>query len=176
MDLSNLVIATTVNGLPALANAGTERFKGLELAGSWYLPRDFIARATYSYHDARFTHFTQEFDGVPTVLDGNRIEMSAHSLASAGVMYVPRRGVFGVASMNFVGSRYLNRRNTALADGFGTLAAGVGYRTSTWEVRFQGRNLTDQRPPVSESELGDGQYYILPSREFGVMFSLRLGG
>ena len=27
-----------------------------------------------------------------------------------------------------------------------------------------GANLRDKRPPISESELGDSQYYLLPGR------------
>jgi hypothetical protein len=30
--------------------------------------------------------------------------------------------------------------------------------------KLDGWNLNDRRPPVSESELGDAQYYLLPAR------------
>jgi outer membrane receptor protein involved in Fe transport len=66
--------------------------------------------------------------------------------------------------LQYVGSRFLNKRNTALADGYTTLALGAGYRFNRWEARVDGRNLTDTRPPVAESELGDAQYYRLPAR------------
>src|SRR5262249_29122684 len=136
MDFTNLVIARTVNGLPSLINAGTQRFKGLELGTSWYLPQSVMLRASYSFHDATFIDFIQEFDpGVPTQLGGKRLELSARHLASAGVTYSPARGVTGFAEMNIVGSRYLNKRNTALADGYAVLAAGVGYRAGAWELR-----------------------------------------
>jgi len=46
------------------------------------------------------------------------------------------------------------------------LSAGLGYRWADWEVRADGRNLSDERDPVAESELGDAQYYLLPSRTF----------
>ena len=102
--------------------------------------------------------------------------MSARQLASTGLVYAPSHGMVAVATFNLVGSRFLNKRNTALADGYTTVAAGLGYRTPTWELRVDGRNLTDQRPPVSESELGDAQYYRLPARRIDVTFSIRLGG
>jgi hypothetical protein len=35
-------------------------------------------------------------------------------------------------------------------------------------VRASGRNLTDRRDPVAESELGDAQYYRLFPRRFDV--------
>ena len=177
MDFANLVIARTVNGLPSLTNAGTERFKGFELGTAWHAPRDITARASYSFHDARFTDFLMEFDpGVPTQLGGKRLEMSARHLASAGVVYAPARGAIALAEMNYVGDRFLNKRNTAPAVGFTTVAIGGGYRTPAWEVRMDGRNLTDERPPVTESELGDAQYYRLPGRRVDLTFSVRFGG
>ena len=112
---------------------------------------------------------------MPTQLGGKQLEMSARHLASAGAIYAPARGVTGFAEMNFVGSRFLNKRNTALADGYAVFAAGVGYRTSAWELRLDGHNLTDERPPVSESELGDAQYYRLPARRVDAMFTVRFG-
>jgi outer membrane receptor protein involved in Fe transport len=42
-----------------------------------------------------------------------------------------------------------------------------------YELRLDGRNLTDQRPPVAESEVGDTQYYRLPSREVRVSARVR---
>jgi len=52
--------------------------------------------------------------------------------------------------------------------GYTEISAGLGWRFRKVELRVDGRNLTDQRPPVSESELGDAQYYILPARRFDV--------
>ncbi len=177
MDFANLVIARTVNGLPSLTNAGTERFKGFELGTAWYLPRNVTARASYSFHDAKFVDFSFEFDpGVPTQLAGRRLEMSARHLASAGLIYSPRSGVTGFAEMNVVGSRFLNKRNTALVDGYAVLSAGIGYRFVGWELRLDGRNLTNERAPVAESELGDAQYYRLPARRVDATVSVRLGG
>src|SRR6266550_1388033 len=59
MDFKNLVTPISVNGLPALINAGKERFKGFESGVSLFLAHDVTAKATYSYHDARFTDFVQ---------------------------------------------------------------------------------------------------------------------
>ena len=117
-----------------------------------------------------------EFDGVPTQLGGKRLEMSARHLMSAGLIYAANPGIVALGEFNFVGSRFLNKRNTAPVDGYMTITAGVGYRTPTWELRVDGRNLTDRHPPVAESELGDAQYYRLPARRIDVTFSVRLGG
>jgi iron complex outermembrane receptor protein len=173
MNFENLVIATNVNGLPALANAGTERFRGFETGASLYLTSKVMARATYSFHNAEFVDSVQLFDGVPTQLAGKRLEMSPRQLAGFGVMYTPVRGVFGGVEVNYTGSRFLDKRNTSVADGFATLGTGVGYRTPRWELRVDGRNLTDRRDPVSESEIGDAQYYLMASRRVDVSFRVR---
>ena len=132
-----------------------------------------MARATYSLHDAEFTDSVQLFGGVPTQLAGKKLEMSPRHLAGFGLIYTPTRGLFGGAEVNYTGSRYLNKRNTALADGFATVGIGVGYRTPRWELRVDGRNLADRRDPVSESEIGDAQYYLMPSRRVDVSFIVR---
>ncbi len=70
--------------------------------------------------------------------------------------------------VGIVGSRFLDRLNTALAPAYVSLAAGVGYREGAWELRAEGRNLTNRRDAVSASEMGDGQYYLLPARRVNV--------
>jgi outer membrane receptor protein involved in Fe transport len=164
MDFRNLVTATVINNQPALINAGKTRFQGVELAGEIRLPRSLVARATYSFHDGKFVDFVQAFDGVPTQLAGKRFEMSARHLASVGFYRVAGRGILLSANANYTGDRYLNKRNTALAARFVTLDAGAGYRVGRFEVRADARNLTNRRDPVSESELGDAQYYRMPAR------------
>jgi iron complex outermembrane recepter protein len=164
MDFENLVTATVVNNLPALINSGKTRFQGIELATDIKLPYALFARATYSFHDGEFVNFVQAFDGVPTQLGGKRIEMSARHLASAGLTLAPELGFIASVSFNYTGDRYLNMRNTALADAFTTIDAGIGYRLDRFELRVDGRNLGDQRDAVSESEFGDAQYYRMPAR------------
>jgi outer membrane receptor protein involved in Fe transport len=163
MMFNNLVMAGQVNGIPVLINAGQERFTGFESMTAFYLPKNFLLRATYSFHDAIFTNFEQDFGNGLQQLAGNRIEMSAQNLFAFGLVYSPVRGFFGNVTVGYVGSRYLNMRNTALADGYATLDVGIGYRTGRWEFLVNGRNLTDNRSPISESELGDAQYYLLPA-------------
>jgi len=173
MDFNNLVLSQVVDGLPGLINAGKERFKGIETAVAFHVAHQVSARATYSFHDAKFRDFETEFDGVPTQLAGKRLEMSARHLFSAGLLHAPEHGILGSVQFNWVGSRYLNKRNTALADAYGTVSAGLGYRADKWEVRLDGRNLNDARDPVSESELGDAQYYRMTARRFDVSVARR---
>jgi len=172
MNFKNLVTPISVGGLPALTNAGTQRFKGFESGVSLFMTKDVMARATYSYHDARFTDYVQDFGGVPTQLAGKRLEMSAHDLAAFGVVYAQERGFLGSVNVYYTGARFLNRRNTAPANGFTTIGLNAGYRTPKWELRVDATNLGDRRDPVTESELGEGQYYLMTSRRVVGAFTL----
>src|SRR5439155_23167649 len=121
MDFSNLVTSTVVGGLPALINAGKTQFQGYELAAEARLPRSLLGRASYSFHDGKFVDFVQDFGGVPTQLAGNRFEMSARHLASAGLTFARDLGLVAHIVANYTGDRYLNKRNTALAPAFTTI-------------------------------------------------------
>ncbi len=171
MDFRNLVTAATVDNTPVLQNAGRERFKGGELELEYVWQPSLRAQFGYSYHDARFRDFVQEFDpGVPTQLAGKRLEMSPHDLANAGFLYAPERGFNVNALFNYVGKRWLNKRNTAPADSYTTWSAGIGYRMAKSELRIDGRNLSNKRAPIAESELGDAQYYLMPARSVEVSY------
>lgn len=166
MDFENLVVPQSVDGLPGLINAGSERFKGFELDTNGRLCADLGWRATYAYHDAKFRDFVKLLDGENDQLAGNRLQLSAKHLASAGLVYSPAHGLFGSLTANYTGSRVLDEQNEILAPSYTTWSAGLGYRAGPWEVRLDGYNLNDSRAPVSQSELGDGQYYLLPARAF----------
>jgi iron complex outermembrane receptor protein len=171
MDFQNLVVATTVNGSPALENAGKERFKGGEAELEYELAPGLRTRFGYSYHDSRFVDFVKEFDpGIPTQLAGKRLEMTPFNLASAGFLFAPKSGFNANATVNYVGDRWLNQRNTAPAKPYTTWSAGIGYRMARGELRLDGQNLTNVRAPIAESELGDAQYYLLPARSFDVSY------
>jgi len=166
MDFENLVTGTTIDGRPALINAGKQRFDGWEIEGRARLFGDLDLTASYAHHDARFRDFVQSFDGVPTQLRGNRLEMSASELTSVGIVYRAEEGLGGFLAVHHIGDRFLTKRNSASTGGFETADAGLSYRSGPWSVRLDGRNLGDARDPVSESELGDAQYYRLPGRSF----------
>jgi iron complex outermembrane receptor protein len=171
MHFENLVTPVSIGGLPALINAGTERFKGFESGISLFLSHDVLARGTYSFHDARFIDFVQDFGGVPTQLAGNRLEMSARHQGAIGVNYAPVRGFIAGVDLYYTGGRFLNKRNTAPADGFATVGVSAGYRMLRWEFRVDARNLGDRRDAVAESELGDSQYYLMTARRVDATFT-----
>lgn len=175
MDFENLVVGATVDGRPTLRNAGEQRFEGLELEGRWAIARDLALQAAYASHSAKFTDFVQEFDGVPTQLRGRTLELSADAIASLGLTWDPPRGLRAWILGSYVGRRFLTKRNTAEDDPYTTLAAGLAFRAARSELRLSGENLTDERPPVAESELGESQYYLLPARTWRATWVWRLG-
>ena len=173
MDFKNLVTATVVGGLPSLQNAGTTRFQGFEMAADARGAHSVMGRVTYSFHDGKFVDFIQAFGSTNTQLAGKRFEMSARNLFTAGLIAAPESGLVGDVIIKYVGDRFLNKRNTALAAPFTTVDIGAGYRRNRWELRLDGRNLGDRRDAVSESELGDAQYYRLTARRVDLTFGVR---
>ncbi|MEZ5064396.1 MAG: TonB-dependent receptor [bacterium] len=173
MDFRNLVVSTVRNGNPALENAGEERFDGFEVDAECAFTSEWHAIATYSWHDATFRDYETTFDGVLTRLDGNHLEMSPTHLASGGVAYVGAI-LHAEAFANYVGKRFLNKRNTAEADAYTTFDASIGAHVGNLDLRVIGHNLGDRRDPVAESELGDAQYYRLPARTVEAAVSLAL--
>jgi iron complex outermembrane receptor protein len=175
MNFHNLVVSQEVDGLPALTNAGNEKFKGAEAEARWNFAEGFSLVGTYAYHDARFANYSQDFDGQQVQLDGNLLEMSPQHLGSVGLMYTPPQGFRAYAIADYVGKRWLDKRNTALATDYTTFDAGVGYAWDRWEVRVDGYNLSDRRDPVSESELGEGSYYRMSARTYWLSASYSFG-
>ena len=171
MDLENLVVPTDVNGLPALENVGEQRFRGVEVEVRGRLVDDLTARLAWSLHDARFRDYVRDFDGVPTQLRGNRQEMTPRDLATLGLLWAPPAGLVAHVDVRYTGDRYLNKRNTALAEGFTSWSAGLGWRASQWELRLDGENLSDRRDPIAESELADASYYRLEGRRVWLTFA-----
>ncbi|MDE2164629.1 MAG: TonB-dependent receptor [Alphaproteobacteria bacterium] len=165
LNFKNLVVATTdALGNPVLQNAGGERLQGIELETRTQLCNSLLLAANVSYHDAKFTHFTVDDNGTPVDVSGRQLTLSPHVLASAGLIYTLAAGLDGSLTANYVGSRFLNEENTATASAYATLDAHVGYGFDTWRLFLDVQNLTDQRPPVTQSEFGAGSYYLLDGR------------
>jgi iron complex outermembrane receptor protein len=165
LNFANLVIPENAGGLPSLANGGRERFKGAEIEGDYRFSDDFRVRATYAYHDARYTDRPVTLDDGSIVnYAGNRLEASPQNLAALGLLYTPKQGLNAEIVWNYVGNRFLDQENETPVGSYVTVDAGVGYRFERWELRLDGYNLSDRRDPVAISELGDGQAYRLPGR------------
>ena len=167
-NFQNLVVATPTG---ALANAASERLKGVELETHWRLAPDLALAANLAWHDARFGNYLF-FDGANTVnVAGKQLTLSPRILASAGLLYTPDEGWNATLVANYVGRRYLDEENTAPVGAYTTLAATIGYRFGKYLVALEGTNLTNERPPVSASEFGSQSFYLLNAR----MVWLRLG-
>ncbi|HEX8233917.1 MAG TPA: TonB-dependent receptor [Caulobacteraceae bacterium] len=165
MRFENLVIRENVGGLPSLANAGSERFKGGEVEARWHVTPDMSVAANYAHHEATFIDYARlRPDGSIQQLAGNTLELSPENIGGVGLIYEPAEGFQGSAVVRYVGERFLNKGNSVVADAYTTLDISAGYRFADWTVRVVGENLTDRRDPVAESELGDAQFYTLPGR------------
>ena len=49
-------------------------------------------------------------------------------------------------------------------NGFATVNFSAGYRRAKWELCVDAANVGNRRDPVAESELGDGQFYLMTPR------------
>ena len=92
--------------------------------------------------------------------------MSPHDLAGLGLLLHPGHRLGGHLVWNCVGDRFLNKRNTALAKAYATVALASATAPSRFSCGSTLRTSSDARAPVSESELGDSQYYRLPARSY----------
>ncbi|HEX4896278.1 MAG TPA: TonB-dependent receptor [Solimonas sp.] len=175
MKFENSVFAQqTAAGNPALANAGVLYFKGGEFESRFRLLADLSLYANYARHDLRFGDFVRTFGGTPRQLRGNYQELAPQNIGALGLIYAPSLGFNASAVYHYTGRRWLNQRNTVRAGDYETLDAAVGYRVGRFEISLRGNNLTDQRDAVSESELGDAQYFRMPARTVELGFSMDL--
>ena len=155
--------ATT--GLPMLVNGGKDRLRGAELESSYQILDALRWQAAISWHDDTFRDFMfDDGSGVPVQIAGNRLPASARVMAATGFTWAEAKGPLLTATANYVGSRFFDELNGAEAPSYVTFSAGAGWRNPHWEIRLDGRNLNNRRAPVSISEMGGGQYYLLPAR------------
>jgi iron complex outermembrane recepter protein len=172
LDFDNLVVPTA-DGF--LTNAAGERLKGAELELRFRATDDLTLAANYAYHDARFTDYLL-FDGdTNTYVDvaGKQLPLSPHHLASAGILYTPRRGLNSTLVVTYVGRRFLDEQNVAPVGGYTKLDATLGYAFGRYQLSLEGTNLTNRRPPVSASEFGGESFYLLNARSLWIRFAYR---
>ncbi|MEP7131233.1 MAG: TonB-dependent receptor [Sphingomicrobium sp.] len=172
---NNLVIRENIDELPGLANAGKERFRGVEGEVRWVPLESLTIEASYAHHIARFTDYERlRPDGSLQQLAGKRLELSPKDLATGIATYTPAAGFQASATLRYVGSRFLNKTNTVKSGAYATLDARAGWKFAKgWGVFVEGENLTDRRDPVTESELGDAQFYRLPGRRIFATLSYK---
>ncbi|HSB64056.1 MAG TPA: TonB-dependent receptor [Thermoanaerobaculia bacterium] len=170
MKFENLVVSTAGPlGQPLLTNAGEERFQGLDAELVWALPKleGWSLAAGYGHHDATYVSFSfLTPDGELRVVDGKRLELVPRDLWNARLAYAPKTGLGFWGAVRHQGIRPLTRRNTFYTDSFYEWDAGASWEFSWGRVSLVGRNLGDDRHYVSDSEIGDGQFYVAPPRRF----------
>ena len=170
MKFENMVVSILgPGGGPALTNAGEQRFRGVETHLRWSPERlpGCSFEIGYAHHNARFVHFTfvtpdSQFRDV----SGKKLELVPQDLVSARAGVRSALGLGGFVAVRYQGERPFNRRNTFFADAYTELDAGLSYERDRWRVGVTGRNLGDDRHVVTESEIGDAQFYVAPPRRF----------
>ncbi len=170
MTFKNMVVGILgPDGQPALTNAGEERFKGVEVDASWQ-PAEasgLTVGGGYAHHDATYVRFSfLTPDGALRVVDGKRVEMVPRDLWYVRLGYGTGKGPGAFVNMRHQNQRPLTRRNTFYTPSFFMMDAGVSWDFPRFRVAVMGRNLTDSRPPLTDSEIGDSQYYIATPRRF----------
>jgi len=168
-NMNNTVVNADIHGGPGITNGGQQRFEGIELEADWRITGDLRWQTAYSYHKATYRDFLHDTDGTVAGLTqdaGNRLELSPLDIFSTGLFWMPERGFNANALLRYVGSRFYDPENSVSTPSYTTYDAGVGYRFGTWSLNLEGRNLNNTRPPVSNSELGDSESYLLPARFF----------
>ena len=177
MIFENLVVSTLgADGTPALVNAGEERFQGAELEAG-YRPASLPSLAVsggYAHHDARFVRFSfLTPDGELRVVDGKRLELDPRDLWNVRASWAPRLGLGAFAAVRHQNRRPLNRRNTFFTDSFFETDAGVSWEFPWGRLAVVGRNLGNSRHYVTESEIGDSQFYVAAPRRFFAELAVR---
>ncbi len=167
LDFSNLVVRTE-SGF--LTNAAAEQLKGAEFEARFRVTDDLLVSANYAYHHARFTQYSFFDIGSNSYVDvaGKALPLSPQHLASAGILYEPRRGFGSTLVLTYVGRRFLDEGNVAPVGGYTKLDMTLSYRLARYRLAVEGTNLTNERPPVSASEFGSQSFYLLNPRSVWV--------
>jgi iron complex outermembrane recepter protein len=175
VNFQNLVLRTTdASGAPLLQNGGGQKLKGGEVQARYRLGKDLTLASALSYHNAYFTSGVASEGGANVNLTGKQLTLAPHLLGSLGLLYAPKQGWHATATVNYIGRRYLDLANTASTPSYTTLDASVGYHWGKYNVTLYGYNLSDKRPPVTQSEFGDSSYYLLPGRIVLLALSMSL--
>lgn len=171
MTFKNMVVSILGSGgLPELTNAGEQRFRGFETDLSW-MPKQIQGLTLdlgYAHHNARFVDFTFVDPDLGTLVDvsGNKLEMVPADLFNARASLSLPSGIGGFVAARWQGERPFDKDNAEFAEAFTTVDAGLSYERQGWRASVVGRNLGDDRNVVTESEIGDSEFYISPPRRF----------
>jgi len=178
MNFANMVVSVLdTSGTPALTNAGSQNFKGVEtslILAPKAAPGLTVA-VGYSHHDAKFVSFTfVTEDGEFRDVSGKFLELVPQDLYNARITYRSPIGPGAFVAVRHQGERPFNRRNTFFADSYDEWDAGAWWEWKELRLAVTGRNLGDSRHVAAESEIGDSQFYVAPPRRVTAELTYRL--
>ena len=164
VDFHNQPITTTAGGVSVLRAVGRQRYKGVDIDGSFSPAPNWSLKANATLSSARFLDFVTDVDGAPTQLSGRRQVLTPAMRTGGGILYAPAAGLRGSFTTTYIGPRYLDPANRYRVGGFTVLDASAGYRFDRYTFTLSASNLTDRRDPILASELGEGEFYRMTSR------------
>jgi outer membrane receptor protein involved in Fe transport len=168
LRFNNLVVPILgSDSLPALTNAGEERFQGIEVSldaapNAW---RGVSVGLGYAHHDPKFVKFVfLNPDGDIEDDSGHFVELAPQELFNAKLAYRNPCGFGAFGALRWEGRRALDRDNVFFLDSSSEWDAGAWYEYRGWRASVTGRNLGDDRHIVAESDLADAMFYVAAPR------------
>lgn len=178
MDFDNMVVSTLDSGgLPELINAGRTRYAGEEvsLRLAPRALRGLALQGGFAHHDPRFIQFTFVTpDSQLRDVSGKRPELSPLQLWNAGASWQGWKGLSAFVTARGAGESFFNRRNTFTVPSWSEWDAGVALEIGPARWSVTGRNLSNSRHVVAESEIGDSQFYVAPPRRLIAAVTIRM--
>jgi iron complex outermembrane receptor protein len=172
-----IVTRTNSGGRSTFQNAGATRRRGLELAWSAALARDWRVQLSQTWLDARYRDAFGSCNSTPctspvTIPAGNRIPGTAQSMSAAEIAWQPAKGWRAGAELRYSSRVYVNDANSDAASSFTTTAVHAGYvfDLKGWTLSATARidNLLDRRyaGSVIVNE-GNGRFFeAAPGRSY----------
>ena len=146
---NDIVAAESIEGRATYRNADKTERKGAELTWNKKLWRDLVARASYSYLDAKFDADIPAIGtGVSAIPSGNYIPGISKNQAYVGLAWKPSQGLYAGVDARYSDKIYINDANSDTAPNYTVVGANIGYTWSMqdWKVNSYARvdNLFDK--------------------------------
>ena len=165
---NDIVAAESIEGRATYRNADKTERKGAELTWNKKLWRDLVARASYSYLDAKFDADIPAIGtGVNAIPSGNYIPGISKNQAYVGLAWQPSQGLYAGVDARYSDKIYINDANSDTAPNYTVVGANIGYAWSMqdWKVNSYARvdNLFDKNYVgsviVNEATQPVGRYF-----------------
>jgi catecholate siderophore receptor len=130
-----------------LVAVGTQRTRGVELTLAGEIAPRWTLSAGYAYLDARITRSVGVQNGV--ALEDNRAALTPENSANVWLMHDLGHGLSVGGGVRHVGDRYASPDNLVTLPDYVTADAAVTYKTKTYDLALNVKNLTDEEYFVS---------------------------